>query len=178
MLQFRVIAFDDDVIGGCLEEELDIAWHAAPQQHGQGVKQRGQLHPFDLHLGAARKRKHRGNHLESAFGAIADEGSVLAQLLVVVLLHRGRSQQQGLKDVAQVMAEAAGEHGQTLEALRADQFLFRALAGNRLACLVNRAAHRRSEPGQTPLEQVVGGATLERLDRLVFADCSGHENER
>ncbi|MNC86001.1 hypothetical protein D3C83_16280 [compost metagenome] len=44
--------------------------------------------------------------------------------------------------------------------------------------LLQRAPHRRTEAGKIRLENIIGGAALQRLDRHFLADRAGDENER
>ena len=50
--------------------------------------------------------------------------------------------------------------------------------GLRQVVLVDRAPDRLAEAGETILEQIVGGAALEHVDRGLLADAAGDDDER
>jgi hypothetical protein len=64
------------------------------------------------------------------------------------------------------------------ERLAAPQLALGVPALGALARFAQRAAHRRDDPREALLEDVVGRADLERLDRHFLAQRSGDEDER
>jgi len=65
-----------------------------------------------------------------------------------------------------------------LEARRAHQLGLGAVAGAPLRGLGHGPPHRRPQPGHRVLEDVVGGAAAQGLDRGLLAQGSGDEHER
>ena len=178
LLQLGVVALERQL--GVLDRQLHRhrAGHAALHQQVQRAEQFAQPHLFGAAC-AAGERQHRLHHVQAALAAIAHELAQPRQARVVlVILQAVAGQQQRLQQVAQVVAEAAGEHRQALETLRADQVGLGAAVGLARVRLDQRATHRAGQAHRILLQDVVGGAVAQRLDRGLLTQGRGDEDER
>ncbi len=158
-------ALADQRVGAALEQRAD----GAIRPGARAARQRAQrlvgcgIHPRAAHdLQLARAGPLHDGHAGRVTAHRHRQATALAEQLAAIA-------------DAQHRPVDATQHAQHPRQMRDLDFLAPPLGAH--LGLLERAAHRRTEPREIVLEHVVHGALMQRLDGTLLADRAGHEDE-